>query len=148
MRADDGRSLAKLLRVDDGCLSSPDEECAPYPASKDDALDSAWRLAVEQLVQIVGAVLVLVGFTLAQLGRVDHQSRDYLIVNLVGSLMLAIDAVIGRQFGFLLLEGVWALVSGWSLIRQIAAPYQRRPRGDVKQPGSREIGLVEDGGRQ
>ncbi len=71
---------------------------------------------MEQLVQIAGALFVLAGFTFAQLGRVTHQSRGYLIVNLVGSVMLAVDAVIGRQLGFLLLEGVWALVSAWSLI--------------------------------
>jgi hypothetical protein len=73
---------------------------------------------VEQLVQIVGALCVLAAFTLAQIGRIDHQSRSYLIFNLVGSVILAVDAVTGRQFGFLLLEGVWALVSAASLIRR------------------------------
>jgi hypothetical protein len=103
-------------------VSCPDEECAPYPASKDDALDFCWEVAVEQLIQIVGALLVLVGFMAAQFGRVDHQSRVYLTVNLVGSVILAVDAVIGHQFGFLLLEGVWALVSAWGLAGRLAAP--------------------------
>jgi hypothetical protein len=83
---------------------------------------------VEQLVQVVGALLVLVGFTLAQLGRLDHHSSAYLIVNLVGSAMLAVDAVVGRQYGFLLLEGIWALVSAWGLIR-IASGQDRRAWG-------------------
>jgi hypothetical protein len=99
-------------------VSSPDEECAPYPAGQDDALDSPWRLVVEQLVQLIGAVLVLSGFTLAQLGRIDTRSCGYLTVNLIGSVLLAVDAVIGRQFGFLLLEGVWALVSAVGLVRR------------------------------
>jgi hypothetical protein len=85
---------------------------------------------VEQLVQIVGALLVLVGFTLAQLGRVDHHSGAYLIVNLVGSAMLAVDAVIGRQYGFLVLEGVWALVSAWGLIRMASAQDRHGASGD------------------
>jgi hypothetical protein len=80
---------------------------------------------VEQLVQIVGALLVLVGFTLAQLGRVDHQSGAYLIVNLFGSAMLAVDALIGRQYGFFLLEGVWALISAGGLIRMASAQDRR-----------------------
>ena len=85
---------------------------------------------MEQLVQIVGALLVLVGFTLAQLGRLDHHSGAYLILNLVGSAMLAVDAVIGRQYGFLVLEGVWALVSAWRLIRMASAQDRHGAGGD------------------
>lgn len=74
---------------------------------------------LEQLVQLVGALLVLVGFALAQLGRLDQHSAAYLIVNLVGSAILAVDALISGQLGFLLLEGIWALVSAWGLMRMI-----------------------------
>ena len=69
-----------------------------------------------QLLQLVGALLVLAGFTLAQLGRMDPQSIPYLVVNLVGSAILAALALHEEQWGFLLLEGVWALVSAWALI--------------------------------
>jgi hypothetical protein len=74
---------------------------------------------VEQLVQIVGALLVLVGFTLAQFGRLDQHSVAYLTVNLLGSAILAVDALMSGQLGFLLLEGVWALVSAGGLMRMI-----------------------------
>ena len=71
---------------------------------------------MSQLVQIVGSLLVLVGFALAQRGVLDQKSRRYLVVNLVGSALLAGDAIVEAQWGFLLLEGVWALVSLVSLI--------------------------------
>jgi hypothetical protein len=59
----------------------------------------------------------------------DQNSRLYLVLNLIGSAILAVLAWYEEQFGFLLLEGVWALVSAWSLLQvlrgaQSAAPHQ------------------------
>lgn len=68
-------------------------------------------------LQILGALLVLTPFTLVQLGMLRVDARLYLWLNLVGSALLAVLAVTHEQWGFLLLEGVWALVAGWSLIR-------------------------------
>ncbi|HEY1345827.1 MAG TPA: hypothetical protein VGF54_12620 [Streptosporangiaceae bacterium] len=64
-----------------------------------------------QAVQIFGSVLILVSFGLAQLQRLSTRSRPYLTLNLAGSAILAADAAAGAQWGFLLLEGAWALVS-------------------------------------
>jgi hypothetical protein len=72
---------------------------------------------VDQLVQIAGAIAILSAFILVQAGRLDPASIPYLVLNLVGSFVLAVDAGLGREWGFLLLEGVWAVVSAWSLIR-------------------------------
>jgi Na+/phosphate symporter len=72
---------------------------------------------MEQLIQVAGAVLVLAGFTLAQMGRLDQHSPVYLGVNLAGSAILAVDATLGHELGFLLLEGVWAAVSAWGLVQ-------------------------------
>ena len=72
---------------------------------------------MSQLAQIVGAIAILVAFAAAQLRLVSVRSRLYLILNLAGSAVLALDAWHERQWGFLLLEGMWALVSAWSLSR-------------------------------
>ena len=68
-----------------------------------------------QAIQIIGALVILGAFAANQLGELPTDSRLYLLVNLVGSIVLAIIAVVEGQIGFILLEGVWAAVSAWSL---------------------------------
>jgi hypothetical protein len=66
---------------------------------------------------VVGALLILAAFAAAQFGWLRLDSATYLALNLVGSVILAVLALEERQWGFLLLETVWALVSAWSLGR-------------------------------
>ena len=71
-------------------------------------------------IQVAGSLLVLAGFALAQWGVLDVKSKRYLVLNTLGSAVLAVDAFFGQQWGFLLLEGVWAIVSAVSLITVLA----------------------------
>ena len=73
----------------------------------------------EQLVQILGSVLILIPFALAQAGRLNAKSLGYLVLNLIGSGTLAVDAAVTSQWGFLLLEGCWAVVSLSALVTTI-----------------------------
>jgi hypothetical protein len=68
-----------------------------------------------QFIQVIGALIILGAFAANQLGDLPTDTRLYLLLNLVGSVILAILAVVEGQLGFILLEGVWAVVSGWSL---------------------------------
>jgi hypothetical protein len=70
-----------------------------------------------QLVQVAGSLLILAAFAASQAGRLPITSRRYLVLNFVGSAILAILAAIDVQWGFLLLEGVWAIVSLWALVQ-------------------------------
>ncbi len=67
------------------------------------------------IVQIVGAVLVLSGFLATQRDLLDERAYGYLIPNAIGSGVLAVTAVVTGNWGFVLLEGVWCLVSLWGL---------------------------------
>jgi hypothetical protein len=71
---------------------------------------------MDQLLQILGALMILAAYTAAQFGVLDQKSYPYLWLNLIGSALLAVLAALGRQWGFLLLEAVWAVVSAWGIV--------------------------------
>ena len=72
---------------------------------------------MDQLIQVAGALLILAAFAAAQFGWLTVSSRTYLFLNLVGAVVLTYLAWEEEQWGFLLLEVVWAAVSLWSLVR-------------------------------
>jgi len=74
---------------------------------------------IDQLIQIVGALLILLAFGAVQFNRMSPDSRMYLTLNLLGSIILAALALAASQWGFVLLETVWAIVSAWGLINAL-----------------------------
>jgi hypothetical protein len=67
------------------------------------------------LLQVAGALLILAAFVAAQYGVLSPRARLYLVLNLAGSALLTWIAFDDRDWGFLLLESVWAVVSAWGL---------------------------------
>ncbi len=74
---------------------------------------------MESLIELLGAILLLSAFVLAQAGRLETLSSTYLLLNLAGSGILASVAAFDRDFGFLLLEGAWAAVSAYAVVRRL-----------------------------
>ena len=72
-----------------------------------------------QALQLAGAVLILIPFAWVQLRGLSTESIAYLGFNLIGSALLAAAALDARQWGFVLLETVWGVVSAWGLARQL-----------------------------
>jgi membrane-bound ClpP family serine protease len=70
---------------------------------------------IDLLLEVTGAILILIAFALAQFRGLDRHGFPYLMLNLVGAALLAVSAATHRQWGFLLLQGVWALVALWGL---------------------------------
>ena len=87
---------------------------------------------MEQVVQIIGSMLVLAAFVATQRGWLRQRSTLYLLLNFAGSAVLSVAAVVGGQWGFLLLEGVWALVSGAGLLAVVRGRMTSRDADALK----------------
>lgn len=66
---------------------------------------------VDTAIQVAGSCMILLAFAFSQREIISPESRTYLVLNIVGSVVLAVEAWVANQWGFLLLEAVWALVS-------------------------------------
>jgi hypothetical protein len=78
-----------------------------------------------QVISVCGALLILAAYAANQFGFVGPERFSYTLLNLAGSAILAIIAVVEQQWGFLLLEGVWALLSAWALVQLLASGPRR-----------------------
>ena len=74
---------------------------------------------MDQILQIGGAVLILVAFVAAQRNAMSPHSLAYLVLNFVGSVLLTGVALHDADWGFFLLEVVWAAVSLWGLVQLV-----------------------------
>ncbi len=70
-----------------------------------------------QAISILGALAILLAYAANQFGWTDASNLRYQLSNLLGSGILTVVAVIEVQLGFVLLEGTWALLSLWGVVR-------------------------------
>jgi hypothetical protein len=87
---------------------------------------------MDQLIQVAGALLILTAFAAVQFERMRPDSRVYLALNLVGSAILAVLALVESQWGFVLLETVWAVVSAWGLVALLSHSERKSTEGQAE----------------
>lgn len=82
---------------------------------------------MSEVLQWSAAVVVLVAYGLSLMGVWQVSSYRYLVFNLLGGAGLSAAAALSHQWGFVLLEGVWAAVAGWSIVIRLRGRELRTP---------------------
>lgn len=75
--------------------------------------------SVPDLVGFVGVALVVGGYFLSQIGRMDVQKPLYPAVNGVGSLLIIFSLVHSFNAASFAIESVWVLISAIGLVRAL-----------------------------
>ena len=86
---------------------------------------------MDQAVSLVGAIMILAAYAGNQMGWLDRLHPAYSWLNVLGALVLTVVAFRAQQWGFVLLEGVWTVVSVPPLFRRRPQPEgEARCRGE------------------
>jgi hypothetical protein len=80
----------------------------------------------DQVISLIGAAMILLAFGAQQAGKMASRDWTYLLLNLIGSVILAIVAFRVRQWGLTLLEASWVLISLVGLTRRLQSAQMNR----------------------
>ena len=72
---------------------------------------------LKQIASFAGALFILVAYAGSQMGWINARSALYNILNAIGSGILLYIALQPFQIGFVMLEGVWTVISIYYLAR-------------------------------
>jgi len=89
------------------------------------ALTTPPDMHTAQLIQIVGALLNMGAFALLHFEIAPSSALRYLIPNWLGSVLLVMSAYVDRQWGFLMLEAAWVVVTGYAIAARVSGRQSR-----------------------
>ncbi len=66
-------------------------------------------------IGFLGVFQILLAYVLNALGKITNKSLTFIVLNLIGATMACIASILINYWPFIILEGIWALVSLYSL---------------------------------
>lgn len=76
-------------------------------------------LSLIDILGWIGAIILLLAYTLNILQKLDNNSNSFLIINLLGAALLTINAYSTGSYPFLVVNLFWVLVSIYQLSKKI-----------------------------
>ena len=70
---------------------------------------------IGDLIGSIGVTMMLTAFLLNIVDKLDNDHPFYIVLNLIGSILACIASCIIMYTPFIILEGTWALISGWGI---------------------------------
>ncbi|WP_283636665.1 CBU_0592 family membrane protein [Aquaticitalea lipolytica] len=70
----------------------------------------------------IGVLQILLAYFLNVIVKVSSKSLAFILLNLIGASMACFASVLLKYWPFIVLEGVWALVSLYSFINYLSRP--------------------------
>ena len=65
----------------------------------------------------IGVFLILLAYILTEFGNVTNKNLVFILLNLIGASIACLASILLNYIPFIILEGVWALVSLLSFIK-------------------------------
>jgi hypothetical protein len=76
-------------------------------------------MSVSDSLGTVGVSLLLVAFLLILFKKIQVDSVSYILLNMVGAALCGVSAYLISFYPFVVLEGVWVLVSFYALFKNV-----------------------------
>jgi len=70
-------------------------------------------------IGFIGIFLILLAYILNELGKTTNKNLLFILLNLLGASIACLASVLLNYMPFIILEGVWAIVSFSSLIKYL-----------------------------
>lgn len=67
-------------------------------------------------IGFLGVFQILLAYVLNALGKASNKSLAFILLNFVGAIMACVASILLNYWPFIILEGIWSLVSAYSLV--------------------------------
>jgi hypothetical protein len=73
-------------------------------------------MELNDIIGSIGVTMMLSAYIMNLTDRVDDDDLRYILLNFFGGILACIASIMIKYIPFVILEGVWTLVSGWGII--------------------------------
>ena len=73
-------------------------------------------------IGFLGVFQILLAYVLNALGKTSNKSLLFILLNFAGATMACSASILLNYWPFIILEGIWSLVSAYSLIVHLKTP--------------------------